>query len=234
LYYLKNKEINALLAISIITIISVIIRIYLIKTEAYDDIGYYIAVYLPLYDSWLLFENLFLGAVVIVLSDEIAEKITSLGADIIIMLHPDYQYDPKLIPELIQKVEEGADIVLGSRMLKGKEAIRNGMLVYKYISNRALTIFQNIFLKQNLSEYHTGYRAFRKDVLNNLNFSEFSDDFIFDNQILIGAVEKGYTINEVYCPAKYADDSSSINLRRSIKYGLLVICYTFRYLLKRK
>lgn len=161
-------------------------------------------------------------------------KALALGAEIIIMLHPDYQYDPKLIPELILKVQEGADIVLGSRMLKGKEAIRNGMPIYKYLSNRALTIFQNMFLKQNLSEYHTGYRAFRKGVLNNLNFSEFSDDFIFDNQILIGAIEKGYTINEVYCPAKYADDSSSINLRRSIKYGLLVIYYTFRYILKRK
>ena len=161
-------------------------------------------------------------------------KALALGAEIIIMLHPDYQYDPKLIRERILKVQEGADIVLGSRMLKGKEAIRNGMPIYKYLSNRALTIFQNMFLKQNLSEYHTGYRAFRKGVLNNLNFSEFSDDFIFDNQILIGAIEKGYTINEVYCPAKYADDSSSINLRRSIKYGLLVIYYTFRYILKRK
>ena len=160
-------------------------------------------------------------------------KALSIGADIIIMLHPDYQYDPKLIPELIKEIELGADVVLGSRFKYRKEALKNGMPVYKYVSNRILTIFQNLCLKQHLSEYHTGYRAFRKNVLENVDYNQFSNDFIFDNQILIDVISRGYTIREIYCPAKYADDSSSINLTRSIKYGLGVIYYTLKHLLKK-
>lgn len=151
------------------------------------------------------------------------------NADIIIMLHPDYQYDPKLIPCIIQKFSEGADIVFGSRFHKGTQAIRNGMPIYKYIFNRALTIFQNLVFNKSLSEYHTGYRAYKKDVLMSIDYHKLSNDFIFDNQFILETFLKGFNILEVYCPAKYEDESSSINLMRSIKYGLGVIYYTFKY-----
>ena len=151
-----------------------------------------------------------------------------LNADIIIMLHPDYQYDPKLIPCIIDKLANGAEVVLGSRMNQGKEAIRLGMPIYKYYSNKFLTAFQNILLKQNLSEYHTGYRAYTKEVLKTVDYCKFSDDFIFDNQMMIDIIKNKFTIDEVYCPAKYFADSSSINFKRSLKYGLGVIYHTIK------
>lgn len=153
----------------------------------------------------------------------------SLKADVIIMLHPDYQYNPQLISTIVQKFSDGAEIVFASRMINGYEAVRNGMPIYKYISNRALTKFQNILLKKNHSEYHTGYRAYRNTVLKSINYQKLSNDFIFDNQIIIEAFKNGFEIDEIYCPAKYEEESSSINLIRSIKYGLGVLFYTLKY-----
>ena len=161
------------------------------------------------------------------------DKALTLGATIIIMLHPDYQYDPKLIPDILSKFENGAKIVFASRMQKGFEAINLGMPIYKFLCNRILTVFQNLCFKQDLSEYHTGYRAFSSEVLNNIDYHLFSDDFIFDNQIVIAALEKGYNIDEIYCPAKYEEESSSINFKRSLKYGLGVVYYSLRHLTKR-
>lgn len=150
-------------------------------------------------------------------------KALELGGDIIIMLHPDYQYTPKLIPTMANIIgEELYPVVLGSRIL-GKGALKGGMPLYKYISNRFLTLFQNVLVNYKLSEYHTGYRAFSREVLQNINYNTNSDDFIFDNQMLSQIIYKGYHIGEVTCPTKYFEEASSINLSRSIKYGLGVI-----------
>ncbi len=146
-----------------------------------------------------------------------------LGADVIIMLHPDYQYTPKLLVAMASLVAIGQyDVVLASRILAGG-ALRGGMPRYKYISNRALTLFQNLLTGAKLSEYHTGYRAFACDVLLGLPLAENSDDFVFDNQILMQILYFGYRIGEISCPARYFPEASSINLRRSIVYGLGVI-----------
>jgi glycosyltransferase involved in cell wall biosynthesis len=157
------------------------------------------------------------------------DKALEAGANLVIMLHPDYQYDPKLIPKMIQKITEGADIVFASRMKRGKEALKFGMPFYKYIANRLLTAFQNKLFRLQLSEYHTGYRAYRREVLEEINYKHLSDDFIFDNQITLEFIQKQFKIEEIYCPAKYMSESSSINLRRSIKYGLGVIYYSIWY-----
>lgn len=161
------------------------------------------------------------------------DKALDLDADIIIMLHPDYQYNPRLITLLIEKIIQGADIVLASRMTKGIEAIKNGMPLYKYYCNKALTKFQNICFNKHLSEYHTGYRAYKKEVLESLMYHNFSDDFIFDNQVIIEAFSQKYDIQEIYCPARYDNFSSSINFLRSAKYGCQIIYYTLKYLLKK-
>lgn len=153
----------------------------------------------------------------------------SRGADIIIMLHPDYQYTPLLIPDIIDRIRRGSNIVFASRMMKGLEAVRNGMPRYKYFANRVLTIFQNLLLHQNLSEYHTGYRAYRREALVRIDYHKLSDDFIFDNQIILELLRAGFDVDEVYCPARYEAGSSSINLKRSIKYGIGVIVETLKY-----
>lgn len=158
----------------------------------------------------------------------------SLGADIIIMLHPDYQYDPKLIVEIVKEIKLGEKIVFASRLIHGFDAVRNGMPIYKYVANRFLTIFQNLLLHKSMSEYHTGYRAYTRDVLMNLPYHNFSNDFIFDNQFILAAFSKGYNIKELYCPARYEKDSSSIKLCRSIKYGLGVVYYTIKSKIKDK
>jgi glycosyltransferase involved in cell wall biosynthesis len=146
-----------------------------------------------------------------------------LGADIIIMLHPDYQYTPKLLPSMIFLISSGVyPVVLGSRIL-GKGALKGGMPYYKYVSNRLLTFFQNLLLGQKLSEYHTGYRAYSADVLKRIPYMKNSDDFIFDNQLLAQIFYFNYSIAEVTCPTKYFPEASSINILRSIKYGLGVI-----------
>jgi glycosyltransferase involved in cell wall biosynthesis len=141
------------------------------------------------------------------------------GADIVVMIHPDYQYTPKLLPAIVSII--GNDLhpcVLGSRILGGY-ALRGGMPVWKYVANRFLTAAENIMLGAKLSEYHTGYRAFSRRLLESFSFEENSDDFVFDNQMLAQILWHGHTIGEVSCPTKYFEEASSINLRRSIKYG---------------
>ena len=157
----------------------------------------------------------------------------SLGADIVIMLHPDYQYNPKLIPSMAYLIANGVfHAVLGSRIL-GDRAMINGMPVYKYIFNRILTWTQNFIIWEKLSEYHSGYRAFSKEVLEKVNFEANSDDFIFDNQMLTQIFYFGYEIGEISCPAKYFEEASSINFRRSMKYGFGVIGNSIKYRLNK-
>ncbi len=145
------------------------------------------------------------------------------GADIVVMLHPDYQYTPKLIPALASCIASGLyDVALGSRILGGT-ARAGGMPLYKYVANRFLTAFENILIDQRLSEYHTGYRAFSRRVLTTLPLEENDDDFIFDNQMLVQAVYFGFNIAEVSCPTRYEAESSSINFQRSVKYGFGVL-----------
>jgi glycosyltransferase involved in cell wall biosynthesis len=151
------------------------------------------------------------------------------GADVVIMLHPDYQYTPLLITAMASMVAYDVyDVVLGSRILGGR-ALMGGMPVYKYISNRLLTAFENLFLRVKLSEYHTGYRAFSRQVLTELPLLENSDDFVFDNQMLAQCVHFGFRIGEVSCPTKYFGEASSINFRRSVKYGLEVLATTLQF-----
>lgn len=157
----------------------------------------------------------------------------NLKADIIIMLHPDYQYTPKLIPAMSHIIAaEVYPVVLGSRIL-GKGALRGGMPIWRYISNRVLTLFQNMLMKQKLSEYHTGYRAFSAEVLRKINFEANSDDFVFDNQMLAQILFKGYQIAEITCPTKYFEEASSIGFGRSIRYGLGVLGTSFAYRLQK-
>lgn len=157
----------------------------------------------------------------------------SLGADIVIMLHPDYQYTPKLIPSMVNIIGEGLyPVVLGSRIL-GKGALKGGMPRYKYIANRFLTATQNLLVNYKLSEYHTGYRAFSREVLEGINYNSNSDDFVFDNQMLSQIIYKGFPIAELSCPTKYFEEASSINLRRSIKYGLGVLNTSAKHFLQR-
>jgi len=151
------------------------------------------------------------------------------GADIVVMLHPDYQYPPKLVTAMAALISSGMfDVVLGSRILGGY-ALKGGMPIYKYMSNRFLTAFENILTKQKLSEYHTGYRAYAREVLLNLPILENSDDFIFDNQILTQVFYFGYRIGEVTSSCSYNEDCSSINLGRSIIYGLGVLSNSLKY-----
>lgn len=151
------------------------------------------------------------------------KKALELGADIVIMLHPDYQYTPKLIPSMAHLIAGDLyHVVLGSRIL-GNGALRGGMPLYKYIANRILTFTQNILVGQKLSEYHTGYRAFSRTVLETVNFEMDSDDFVFDNEMLSQIIYLGYEIAEVTCPTKYFEEASSINFRRSAVYGLGVL-----------
>src|ERR1700757_3295030 len=151
------------------------------------------------------------------------------GADIVVMVHPDYQYTPSLVPAMAGMIASGVyDMVLASRILGGG-ALRGGMPVYKYISNRLLTAFQNLFLGVKLSEYHTGFRAFSREVLETLPIHENSYDFFFDNQMIAQAVMFGFSIGEISCPTKYFEEASSINFKRSVQYGLGVLATTLSY-----
>lgn len=151
------------------------------------------------------------------------------GADIVIMLHPDYQYTPKLIPAMVALIANGLHpCVLGSRILGGY-ALRGGMPLWKYIANRALTFVENLLLGAKLSEYHTGYRAFSAEVLRRLDLAVNSDDFVFDNQMLAQILWHGFTIGEVSCPTKYFAEASSINFRRSVQYGLGCLATALAY-----
>jgi glycosyltransferase involved in cell wall biosynthesis len=151
------------------------------------------------------------------------------GADIVVMVHPDYQYTPLLVPAMAGMVASGVyDMVLASRIL-GAGALKGGMPFYKYVANRLLTAFQNLFLGVKLSEYHTGFRAFSKELLETLPLLENSDDFVFDNQMIAQAVMFGFQIGEISCPTKYFEEASSINFRRSVKYGLGVLATTIGF-----
>lgn len=157
------------------------------------------------------------------------DRALELGADIVIMLHPDYQYTPKLIEAMAYIIANGVyPVVFGSRIL-GKGARKGGMPLIKYVANRFLTLTQNLLLNQKLSEYHTGYRAFSADVLRAVDYNLCSDDFIFDNEMAAQIFWKGFEIGEVTCPTKYFNDASSINLRRSTVYGFGVLRVSFVY-----
>jgi len=155
------------------------------------------------------------------------------GADVVIMLHPDYQYTPLLITAMASMVAYGVyDVVLASRIIGGR-ALLGGMPLYKYVANRLLTAFENLFLEVKLSEYHTGYRAFSRKVLTDLPLLEDSDDFVFDNQMLAQCVHFGFHIGEVSCPTKYFEEASSINFRRSVQYGFGVLATTLQFALQK-
>ncbi|MCB9556256.1 MAG: glycosyltransferase family 2 protein [Deltaproteobacteria bacterium] len=161
-------------------------------------------------------------------------KALELGGDIIIMLHPDYQYTPKLILSMVNIIGEGLyPVVLGSRIL-GKGARAGGMPSYKYIANRMLTLVQNALIDYKLSEYHTGYRAFSREVLETINYNANSDDFVFDNEMLSQIIYAGFHIAEVTCPTKYFEEASSINFSRSVRYGLGVLRVSLCHLLQRR
>ena len=158
-------------------------------------------------------------------------KALELNADIVVMLHPDYQYTPKLIESICYLIANDLyPVVLGSRIL-GKGALKGGMPVYKYFANRMLTLFQNILMNQKLSEYHTGFRAFSSEVLKDIKFNENSDDFIFDNQMLAQIMFKNHLIGEITCPTKYFEEASSINFQRSSVYGIGVLWTSLKYFL---
>lgn len=157
------------------------------------------------------------------------EKALELDADIVVMLHPDYQYTPLLLVPMISVIGNGLyKVVFGSRIL-GKGALKGGMPMYKYISNRFLTLFQNVLMNQKLSEYHTGYRAYDSEVLRKVKFQNNSDDFIFDNEMIAQIFYNNFEIAEITCPTKYFKEASSINLQRSIKYGLGVLKVSVLY-----
>lgn len=162
------------------------------------------------------------------------DKALELGADIIIMLHPDYQYTPKLIHSMGYLIANGVyPVVIGSRIL-GKGALTGGMPMYKYVANRFLTLFQNILMDQKLSEYHTGYRAYDRKVLETIPYNRNSDDFVFDNQFLAQIFYHGFEIAEITCPTKYFKEASTINFSRSVKYGFGVLHTSLQYFLSRK
>jgi glycosyltransferase involved in cell wall biosynthesis len=161
------------------------------------------------------------------------EAALSRGADIIVMLHPDYQYTPLLVTAMASMIAyDQYDCVLASRIL-GNGALQGGMPLYKYISNRVLTLIQNLLIGQKLSEYHTGYRAWSRAVIERLPLLSCSDDFVFDNQMIVQAVYFGFRIGEISCPTKYFDDASSINFRRSVVYGAGVLTTALQFLLKK-
>lgn len=150
-------------------------------------------------------------------------KALELGADIVVMLHPDYQYTPMLIHAMASMIAYDVyPVSFGSRIL-GKGALKGGMPVYKYIANRFLTLFENILINEKLSEYHTGYRAFSAEVIRSIDFTHNSDDFVFDNEMISQIFMNGFEIGEITCPTKYFDEASSINFKRSMEYGLGVL-----------
>jgi len=156
------------------------------------------------------------------------------GADIVVMIHPDYQYDSRIIPHAVAFIELGiCDVVLGSRIRSRREALACGMPWWKYVSNRALTIFENCMLGQNLGDFHSGFRVYRRDVLERIPFEHNSDDFVFDTQFLVQAVHFGFRLGDVPVPVRYFDEASSINFRRSLKYGLETVWTVCRWYLHR-
>lgn len=161
------------------------------------------------------------------------KKALEIGADIIIMVHPDYQYTPQLIHSISYAIANDVHPVMYASRILGKGALNGGMPMYKYISNRFLTLFQNILMNQKLSEYHTGYRAFSKEVFDKIDIEVNSDDFVFDNQMTAQVFFAGFEIGEITCPTKYFDDASSINFSRSVTYGLGVLLVSVQYRLQK-
>jgi glycosyltransferase involved in cell wall biosynthesis len=160
------------------------------------------------------------------------KKALEKNADIVIMLHPDYQYDPRAVPLMSALIEDDiCDVVLGNRIRSRMESLRGGMPLYKYISNRFLTIIENLFTGQNLGEWHSGLRAYSRKVLETINWSENSDDFIFDTQFLFQCVNAKFRIGDIPVPVKYFSEASSINFIKSMKYGFLTLCVVFLYII---
>ena len=158
------------------------------------------------------------------------DKALELEPNYVVMLHPDYQYDPKMIPLMVEMLEIGlCEIVLGSRIRSREEALEGGMPLYKYISNRFLTLLQNFFSGQNLSEWHTGMRAFKAEVLSKVDYSKQSDDFVFDTQMLFNSLRAGFRIGEIHVPVRYFPEASSINFFRSCTYGVLTVVETIKF-----
>lgn len=156
------------------------------------------------------------------------------GADIVVMLHPDYQYDPRLIKYFVEYIRDGYfDVILGSRIRSRREALAGGMPLYKYYANRALSFIENIASGQALSEWHTGMRAYTKEVLKNIPYKKFSDDFVFDTQVLFAIVERGYSIGDIPVPVRYFKEASSINFKRSVTYGMYTLLETMKFLLRK-
>src|SRR5215467_14413650 len=156
------------------------------------------------------------------------------GADVVVMIHPDYQYDSRVIPHAVGIIELGiCDIVLGSRIRSRQEALAGGMPVYKYLCNRFLTAFENVALGQNLGDFHSGFRVYRREVLERIPFENNSDDFVFDTQFLVQAVRLGFRLGDVPIPVRYFAEASSINFRRGLRYGLLTVAVVFQYWLDR-
>jgi len=156
------------------------------------------------------------------------------SADIVVMLHPDYQYDPKLIKHFVEFIRDGYfDVMLGSRIRTRREALEGGMPAYKYYANRLLTFVENIASGQSLSEWHTGMRAYSREVLESLSYEKFSDDFVFDTQVLFSIVERGYKIGDIPVPVRYFKEASSINFKRSVKYGLQTLLEIFKFLINK-
>jgi glycosyltransferase involved in cell wall biosynthesis len=162
------------------------------------------------------------------------QEALNIGSDIVIMLHPDYQYTPKLITAMASAIAHGVfDAMIGSRIL-GNKALEGGMPLYKYVSNRFLTAAENLLIQQKLSEYHSGYRAFSAEVLESIPLLENSDDFVFDNEMLLQVMYFGFSVGEVSCPAKYFEEASSIGLSRSVIYGLGVLSTAMKYFLSKR
>lgn len=161
-------------------------------------------------------------------------EVLKTDTDIIIMLHPDYQYDPRVIPFAVGFITSGiCDIVIGSRIRSRQEALQGGMPLYKYISNRFLTALENFVLGQNLGDFHSGFRVYKREVLENINFIHNSDDFIFDTEFLVQAIHQGYRVGDIPIPARYLKESSSINFPRSVKYGLQTLLVLCKYTLQK-
>jgi glycosyltransferase involved in cell wall biosynthesis len=155
------------------------------------------------------------------------------GADIVIMLHPDYQYDPRLVPMMILPLQLGIlDVMLGSRVRTRQECLESGMPLYKYLGNRMLSFIENICLGQNMGEFHSGFRAYRREVLETIPFERFSDDFVFDSQFLVSAVDAGFRLGEIPVPVRYMPEASSIGFKRSVRYGFGTLGAVAQYLLK--
>jgi glycosyltransferase involved in cell wall biosynthesis len=156
------------------------------------------------------------------------------GADVVIMLHPDYQYDPRLVPMMILPLQLGIlDVILGSRVRTREECLASGMPLYKYLGNRLLTLIENVGLGQNMGEFHSGFRAYRREVLETLPFESFSDDFVFDSQFLVSAVDAGFKLGEIPVPVRYMPEASSIGFQRSVRYGLGTLGAVAQFVLKR-